>query len=449
MQEARIAYFWRMQAQSPPAALPTVLNDRRTINGWALFDWANSAYALVISSAIFPAYYVSVTADQIPVGSFTISNSALYAYAVSFAYVVIALLSPVLSGVADASGRKKFFLKLFTTLGSLSCISLFFFQGMDDITLGTAGFILATIGFTGGLVFYNAYLPEIASEDRFDRISAKGFAFGYIGSVLLLIGNLAVIMNSEALGLPSQGVATRLAFLSVGFWWLGFAQITFHRLPADRKGRFANHTLRKGFSELRKVWHQLKAMPNLKRFLIAFFFYSAGVQTVLYMAATFAEKELHFETTSLILLILTLQLVAIAGAFLFARMSEKFGNKLALMTMLLIWMGICIAGYYTYSQQLFYIIAAFVGLVMGGIQSLSRSSYSKLVPAETPDRTSFFSFYDVLEKSAIVIGTFSWGAMEELTGGMRPAILTLIVFFFLGMNILVRVRIQRDEPIPD
>lgn len=437
-----------MQAHTPAAAGPAALNDRRTINGWALFDWANSSYALVISSAIFPAYYVSVTADQIPIGRFTISNSALYAYAVSFAYVVIALLSPILSGVADASGRKKFFLKVFTTLGSISCITLFFFKGMDEIALGTAGFILATIGFTGGLVFYNAYLPEIASEDRFDRISARGFAFGYIGSVLLLIMNLAVIMNYEALGLPSRGVATRLAFVAVGIWWLGFAQITFHRLPADRKERFARHALRKGFSELRKVWQQLKDMPNLKRFLLAFFCYSAGVQTVLYMAATFAEKELGFETTNLILLILTLQLVAIGGAYLFARMSEKFGNKLALMTMLLIWMSICIAGYYTYSQQQFYLIAAFVGLVMGGIQSLSRSSYSKLVPADTPDRTSFFSFYDVLEKSAIVIGTFTWGAMEELTGGMRPAILTLIIFFFLGMNILTRVRIQRDEPIP-
>jgi MFS transporter, UMF1 family len=436
-----------MQSPIPPVVTAPALNDRRIINGWALFDWANSAYALVISAAIFPAYYVSVTSDQVAIGPYTLSNSALYAYAVSFAYVVIAFLSPILSGIADASGRKKFFMKLFTTVGSMSCVSLFFFQGMNEIVWGTAGFILATIGFTGGLVFYNSYLPEIASEDRFDRVSARGFAMGYIGSVLLLIINLAVIMNYETLGLPSKSVATRLAFVSVGIWWLGFAQITFNRLPADRKGHFAPHTLRRGFGELRKVWHQLQGMPNLKRFLMAFFFYSAGVQTILYMAATFAEKELRFETTNLILLILTLQLVAILGAYFFARVSERFGNKLSLMTMLLIWMGICIAGYYTYSQQQFYIIAAFVGLVMGGIQSLSRSSYSKLVPADTPDRTSFFSFYDVLEKGAIVLGTFSWGAMEELTGGMRPAILTLIVFFFIGMNLLVRVRIQRSEPV--
>ncbi len=434
-----------MDATAQPAT-PGLLNDRRTINGWALFDWANSAYALVISSAIFPAYYVSVTADQIPIGPFTISNSALYAYSVSLAYILIAFLSPVLSGVADASGRKMVFLRFFTTIGSISCMALYFFKGMDEIAIGTGGFILATIGFTGGLVFYNSYLPEIATEDRFDRISARGFAFGYIGSVILLVANLAIIMNHDALGLPSRSVATRLAFVSVGIWWLGFAQITFARLPKDRKSRFATHTLRKGFRELHKVWQQLKAMPNLKRFLWAFFFYSAGVQTVLYMAATFAEKELRFETTHLILLILILQLVAIGGAFLFARLSERFGNKASLMTMLLIWMAICISGYYTYTQTFFYFIAACVGLVMGGIQAMSRSSYSKLVPPDTPDRTSFFSFYDILEKVAIVLGTFTWGAMEELTGGMRPAILTLILFFLIGLNLLIGVRIQKSDP---
>ncbi|MBP6184868.1 MAG: MFS transporter [Saprospiraceae bacterium] len=434
-----------MQIISETTTPQSVLNNPRVINGWALFDWANSSYALVISSAIFPAYFMNVTADEIPIGPFVISNSALYAYALSFSYVIIALMSPILSGVADASGRKKIFLKLFTTLGALSCLALYFFKGMDELALGTIGFMMATIGFTGSLVFYNSYLPEIATEDRFDRISARGFAFGYIGSVILLIINLAVIMNFEALGLPSKSIATRLAFVSVGFWWLGFAQVTFFRLPKDKKGHFESQTLKKGFHELQKVWLQLKGMPNIKRFLTAFFFYSAGVQTVLYMAATFAEKELQFETVNLILLILTLQIVAIGGAYLFAFISERFGNKSSIMTMLLIWILVCIAGYYTYSQGTFYIIAAFVGLVMGGIQSLSRSTYSKLVPADTPDRTSYFSFYDILEKLAIVIGTFTWGAIEELTGGMRPSILTLIVFFMVGITLMIRVKIKTPQ----
>ncbi|MCF8236857.1 MAG: MFS transporter [Saprospiraceae bacterium] len=431
-------------AAAPPVATP--LNDPRTINGWALFDWANSSYALVISSAIFPAYYTSVTDDMIQLGTTSISNSALYAYALSLSYILIAVLSPILSGIADASGRKKFFLKLFTTIGALSCLTLYFFRGMGQLDTGIIGFMGATIGFTGALVFYNAYLPEIATEDRFDKISAKGFAFGYVGSVLLLVLNLAVIMNYEALGIPSQGVATRLAFVSVGVWWLGFAQVTFLRLPKDRNGRFESQTLKNGFRELRKVWQQLTHLPNLKRFLFAFFFYSAGVQTVLYLAATFAEKELHFETTNLILLILVLQLVAIVGAYFFAFVSGKVGNKKALFIMLFIWILVCMTAYYTYSQSQFYVIAAFVGLVMGGIQALSRSTYSKLVPADTPDRTSYFSFYDILEKLAIVVGTFSWGAIEQLTGGMRPSILALILFFLVGMVLLSRVTIQHAQP---
>jgi UMF1 family MFS transporter len=436
------AYFWTMQPVPPSDAAIALLNDPRTINGWAIFDWANSAYALVISAAIFPAYFVNVTDDFISLGSWTISNSALYAYAISFSYLIIAILSPILSGIADYSGRRKFFLRFFTMLGSLSCMSLFFFKSMDQIALGTLGFILATIGFTGGLVFYNSYLPEIATEDRYDRISARGFAYGYIGSVLLLILNLAVIMNYDALGLPSVGVATRLAFVSVGIWWLGFAQITFLRLPRDRKGRFARHTLQNGFRELRTVWQRVRDLPDIKRFLTAFFCYSAGVQTVLYLAATFAEKELQFGTVNLILLILLLQIVAIGGAYLFAFVSGHLGNKLALMTMLVIWMMVCIAGYYTYTQGGFYVIAGFVGLVMGGIQSLSRSTYSKLIPIDITERTSYFSFYDILEKGAIITGTFTWGAVEVLTGGMRPAILTLILFFLLGIHFLIKVRIR-------
>jgi len=417
------------------------LNDPKIIRGWTFFDWANSSYALIISSAIFPAYYASVTDDTVRFAGREISNTAVYAYAVTFAYVLIALLSPILSGVADASGKKKFFLRLFTTIGSLSCISLFFFEGMQQFGLGIGGFVLATIGFAGALVFYNSYLPEIASEDHYDRVSARGFAMGYTGSVLLLLANLAMIMNHDALGL-SKGMATRLAFVSVGLWWIGFAQIPFKRLPKDRSGRFEPHTLHKGYVELSKVWRQLPQLRELRRYLLAFFFYSAGVQTVLYMAATFAEKELHFETVNLILLILTLQLVAIGGAFLFAFLSERFGNKSSLMTMLVIWMGVCITGYYTHTQGMFYVIAAFVGLVMGGIQSLSRSTYSKLVPANTHDKTSFFSFYDILEKLAIVVGTFSWGAIEILTGGMRPAILALLVFFLIGMQALYRVKLE-------
>ncbi len=418
------------------------LNQPKIIRAWTFFDWANSAFSLVISSAVFPAYFLKVTDDQIPVAGLSMSNSSLYAYALSFSYLIIAICSPILSGIADYGGRRMLFLRFFTVIGSLGCASLFFFEGMNDLWVGVAGFMIATVGFAGGLVFYNAYLPKIASEDRYDRISARGFAMGYIGSVLLLIVNLAIILNAEALGFKDAGAATRLAFLMVGLWWIGFAQIPFRLLPKDPQDRLSAHLLTQGFQELAKVARSIAHSKNIIFFLAAFFFYSVGVQTALYLAATFAEKELHFETVELITIILILQIVGIGGAYLFAKISDWFGNKLSLMSMLLIWVGICIAAYYVNSKMQFYFLAAAVGIVMGGIQSLSRSTYSKLIPAKTEDTTSFFSFYDVLEKSAIILGTFGFGFIEQITGSMRSSILLLGTCFVIGIAILTRVRIQ-------
>lgn len=421
------------------------MNDKRIINAWAFFDWANSAFALVITAAIFPAYYVAVTDDIIHIGKISMSNSSLYAYAISAAYLVIALFSPLLSGIADYSGRRKFFLKFFTILGSAACLSLYFFEGMEQIGLGTAGFILAMVGFAGGLVFYNAFLPVIVTEDRYDRVSAKGFSFGYIGSVILLVINLIMIQFWERLGFSGQGEATRFAFLTVGIWWLGFALIPFRRLPSDERQRDTPGLLRRGFQELKKVWAAVKKEQNIKSFLFSFFCYSAGVQTVLFLAGTFAEKELAFGTAELIVIILLLQVVAILGAYASARLSEWKGNKISLVAMLLIWTAICIVGYFVQEKAQFYAIAAAVGLVMGGIQSLSRSTYSKLIPEGTQDPTSYFSFYDVLEKVAIILGTFTFGFIEQLTGSMRMSMLILGGFFILGLLLLSRVKVVRPQ----
>lgn len=421
------------------------LNQPKIIRAWTFFDWANSAFSLVISSAVFPAYFLKVTDDQLQVAGMSMSNSSLYAYALSLSYLIIAICSPILSGIADYGGRRMLFLRIFTVIGSLGCASLFFFEGMNDLWVGVAGFMIATVGFAGGLVFYNAYLPKIASEDRYDRISARGFAMGYIGSVLLLIVNLAIILNAEALGFKDAGAATRLAFLMVGLWWIGFAQIPFRLLPKDPKDRLSAHLLTRGFQELAKVARSIAHSKNIIFFLAAFFFYSVGVQTALYLAATFAEKELQFETVELITIILILQLVGIGGAFLFAKISDWFGNKLSLMSMLLIWVGICIAAYYVNSKMQFYFLAAAVGIVMGGIQSLSRSTYSKLIPVQTEDTTSFFSFYDVLEKSAIIVGTFGFGFIEQITGSMRSSILLLGTCFVIGIAVMTRVRIQHAK----
>ncbi|MEL6972994.1 MAG: MFS transporter, partial [Bacteroidota bacterium] len=341
-------------------------NDPRVLNGWAMFDWANSAFALVITVAIFPPYFLSITDDIINIGPLTISDSTLWSFCISAAYIAIAIVSPWLSGIADASGRKMFFLKVFTAIGSVGCLSLLWFNGMSTLWVGTIGFILAMIGFAGGLVFYNSYLPEIATEDMYDRISARGFAFGFIGSVLLLIVNLAMLLSPETFGLPAEDtLPARISFAMVGMWWIGFSQIPFRRLPKDEPvGSDKLSTMaRQGWKEIKKVWGDVKNHDQIKRFLFSFFCYSMGVQTILYVAAIFAEKELSFATDELIYLILVLQVVGIAGAYFFAWVSDKKGNVYSLISMLIIWTVICILAYIVQDKQPFYFVAALVGLV--------------------------------------------------------------------------------------
>lgn len=415
------------------------------IQSWAMFDWANSSYSLVISSAIFPAYFASVTDATIQVGQSSIPNSAYFSFTISIAYIFVALGLPILSGIADYSGKRLFFLRLFTVIGSIACVSLFFFRNMQTLWLGTAGFMIASIGFTSSLVFYNSYLPVIATEDKYDKTSARGFAYGYVGSVILLIVNLLIIQKKEWFGIQDEGFAVRLAFIMVGLWWFLFAQIPFRRLPSDSTAKFGKGIWKKGYHELMIVWEKLKHQNHLRRFLIAFFFYSAGVQTVLYMAATFASDELKFGGSELIVIILILQLVGLVGANFFALVSRMKGNKFSLLTMLLLWIIVCICAYFTYTKSQFYIIAAGVGLVMGGIQALSRSTYGKLLDSNEVDITSYFSFYDVLEKLAIVIGTFSFGYINLISGGMRNSVLILIVYFAIGIAILSSVNMDKTQ----
>jgi len=425
-------------------------NDPKVINGWALFDWANSAYALTIAVAIFPPYFTSKTPDVVNVFGVEMYNTTLFAVAVAVSYLVIACISPILSGIADYSGRKKLFMKFFTTLGSLACISLFFFEGNGDLAIGTLGFMLATIGFAGSLVFYNSYLPEIVTEDLYNRVSAKGFAFGYAGSVLLLICNLIVVLYPEWFGIPpDSSLPARLAFLTVGLWWIGFAQISFRRLPKDTNGVFSRKLLTKGYGEFLKVWRAVKQARNIKFFLLSFFFYSAGVQTVLSLASIFADVEMEMAASELIIVILLLQILGLAGAYLFAKLSDRIGNKEGLMLMLMLWTIVCVSGFFVVDKWHFFVLAAAVGLVMGGVQSQSRSTYSKLLPEKTPDTTSYFSFYDVLEKAATALGAFSFAITGQFSGGMRYSVLALAGFFLAGLLILLTVKVRREEGMVD
>lgn len=424
------------------------VNDQKTIQGWAFFDWANSAYALIITVAIFPGYFEAVTDDTITVLGTDMTSSAFYAFCVTAAYILIATITPLLSGIADYGGKRKNFMKFFTTLGALSCIGLFFFNDMNTLWIGAVGFILSTIGFAGALVFYNSYLPQIATPDEYDRVSAKGFSYGYVGSVILLLFNLLMIQKPELFGIEDALLPIRISFVLVGLWWLGFAQITFKRMPKDEQQPLHADAIRKGFKEIKEVWHKMKDQVNTRSFLLAYFCYTAGVQTILYMAATFAQVELGLGTFDLIIVTLILQLVAIGGAFGFAALSARKGNKYSLITMLIIWLAICIVAYYVHTEIEFFILCAAVGLVMGGIQSLSRSTYSKLLGDTTEDLASYFSFYDVLQKLAIIFGTFSFGLIAQITGGMRSSIVALGLFFLAGIIILkFKVTIQDNEII--
>lgn len=429
-----------MKATSP------ILHDQpRVLNAWAMFDWANSAFALVITVAIFPEYFNAVADDTLSLLGTTVSDTALFAYLISTSYLLIALFSPYLSGLADAGGRRLFFLKIFTTVGALSCLCLFFFTGMDTLWVGIVCFMLSMIGFAGGLVFYNSFLPLIASEKQYDRVSARGFALGFLGSVILLVFNLLMIQQPEWFGLPAESnLPVRITFVTVGLWWLGFAQIPFRRLPPDSRQSIDFARLRRrGWEQIREVAAAVMERIHIKRFLLGFFFLSAGVQTILFLASTFATAELNFATSELIQLILLLQILGIVGAYAFSFASERLGNKTALLIILSIWLVICVSGYFVESKSAFYGIAAGVGFLMGGTQALSRSTYAKLIP-EAQDSTSFYSFYDVLEKTAIVVGTASFGLLDNLTGSMRLSLLLLAVFFVVALLFIGRFRVSME-----
>ncbi|HTL06696.1 MAG TPA: MFS transporter [Chitinophagaceae bacterium] len=409
---------------------------KKVINGWAMFDWANSVYNLVITTTFFPAYYAYVTSQQFfPHGiqfmGRTYVNTELKDYVMAAGFLVIAFLSPILSSIADYKGNKKNFMRFFCYLGAACCSLLFFFD-QQHVYLGLFCLMFAGIGFYGSQVFYNSYLPEIAAQQDMDRVSAKGYSFGYIGSVLMqMIGFALVVTMSGTLPL-------KITFLLVGLWWVGFAQITFAVLPISsiQERNAKTHVLANGFVELKKVWDQLIHLPVLKRFLAAFFFYSMGVQTVMLVAIDFGIKELHLADTKLIITAVIIQLVAIAGAIGMSKLSNRIGNIRVLILTVLLWICICVAGYFMQTEMEFYILASLVGLVMGGIQSMSRSSYSKFMP-DTRDTASFFSFYDVTEKLAIVIGLISFGFIEGITHSMRSSLLALMVFFAIGLCFLL------------
>tara|TARA_B100000085_G_C18519089_1_gene502939 strand:+ start:217 stop:1539 length:1323 start_codon:yes stop_codon:yes gene_type:complete len=423
---------------------------KKLINAWAFYDWANSVYSLVISSAIFPIYYGLIFSEInfISFFGYQIKNTAVISFITAFAFVVVALMSPILSGIADYIGNKKRFMKIFVYIGSISCLGLYWFE-LQTIYLGLFFYFFALIGLWASLVFYNSYLPDIAYPDQQDIASARGFSYGYIGSVILLLINLMIIMNPNSFGIEGSSseasmTAMKYSFVSVGIWWALFSQYSFYFLPkSNREVKVTKDIFWNGYKELKLVYKELKNQTKLKRFLPAFFLYSMALQTVMLVAAYFGEEEISWgsskeKTLGLIVSILLIQVVAIFGAILTARASKYFGNIPVLIFINFFWVVLCVIAYFTKTPTQFYSVAGFVGLVMGGLQSLSRSTYSKLLP-KTFDTTSFFSFYDVTEKIGIVIGMLCFGLVDQISGSMRNGILFFIIFFVFGAFMLMRI----------
>ena len=435
---------------------------KKLLNAWAFYDWANSVYTLTIASSIFPIFYSNLfkTPDElVSAFGFEMKQTVLISVITAFTFLVVAFTSPILSGIADYVGNKKNFMKFFCYMGGLGCIGLYWFD-LDHIHTSLLFYFMGLMGYWGSLVFYNSYLPDIAHEDQQDSISAKGFSMGYIGSVLLLILNLAMVMKPDWFGFDigttdkelglAKFEAMKISFITVGLWWILFSQYTFYILP---KGVSSGHKVTKdvifnGFKELMMVWQQLKQNLRLKRYLSAFFVFSMAVQTIMLMAVYFGEKEIAWsnndeKTQGLIISILVIQLVAILGAIITSRASNKFGNIKTLIVVNFIWMCLCVYAYYMQTPMEFYIGASMVGLVMGGVQALARSTYSKFLP-ETEDTTSYFSFFDVAEKIGIVIGMLIFAIVDQRRS-MRDAILFLFVFFLIGIILLFRVPKEATE----
>jgi UMF1 family MFS transporter len=422
------------------------IGDKKLINAWAFYDWANSVYSLVIGTAVFPLFYSGITKGKVIsfLGMEWNHPDTLYSYTLSFSFLVVAIMSPILSAIADYTGNKKKFLKFFCTIGAVSVMSLYFFEGIDTVWIGIVFTFFASIGFWSSIVFYNSYLPEVAHPEDQDKVSAKGFIYGYIGSIILLVINLVMILFHEAFGI-TEALASRISFVMVGLWWLGFAQITFQALPNnlyDKKSE--KDYIWKGFRELKIVWLELKQLPTLKGFLKAFFLLSIGVQTIILLAAIFGSTELGLGAINLIVTILLIQFVAIFGAFIFSKISKKYGNFKALKITITIWILVCFCAFLLHKdlpnvESYFYGLGVMLGLVLGAIQSLARSTYSKLLP-KTQDNAIYFSFYDVTEKIAIVLGTFVYGSLYALTDSMQWSVLCLGLFFVASLIVLSRLK---------
>ena len=417
---------------------------RPELRAWAMYDWANSAFVTTIVAAVFPIYFNSVAGANLDpdVAAFR------FAAATTIALAIVAVLAPILGAVADFAGTKKKMLGSFLGLGVMATACMFFIE-QGDWQLGAGLFILANIGAAGSFVFYDSLLPHIASQQEMDRVSTAGYALGYLGGGLLLAINLAWIQRPELFGIEGQGLATRLSFLSVALWWLGFSIPLFRKVAEpvrkiEADEQIGDKPFRAAFVRLGETLREIRGYKQAFLMMLAFLVYNDGIGTIIRMATTYGT-EIGLPQESLITALLLAQFVGIPFAFLFGQVAARIGAKQAILAALSVYMGISVFSYYITTAGEFYFLALLVGMVQGGAQALSRSLFASMIPRHKS--SEFFGFFGVFEKFAGIAGPAVFGFMILATGSSRSAILSIVVFFIVGAALLARVDVEDGQRV--
>jgi UMF1 family MFS transporter len=440
-------------------AAASTVNDQREIRGWAMYDWANSAFSTTVGTVFLGPYLASLAAEAakaFPDGlarlaGIPVAPDSFLPYCVSLSVGLQVLFLPVLGAIADYSHLRKQMMRLFATIGALATIALFFTAG-SLWWLGGLLFILANLTFGAAIVFYNAYLPDIASEDQRDSVSSYGWALGYLGGGLLLVLNLAFYQLRGTLGVPT-GLAVRINLASAGVWWLGWSFVTWARLRprhARRPLPGGQTYLSAGFRQLGGTLRQIRRYPETLKFLLAYFLYNDGIQTVIAVSATFAAAPvvrggIEIDQSTLTIIILMIQFVAFGGALFWGRLAGWVGAKRSILISLVIWAAVVIFAYGGLQGESrvlqFWILGAIIAVVLGGSQAISRSLFAQMIP--DGKEAEFYSFYEVSERGTSWTGPLIFGLMNQAFGSLRPAILSLIFFFVTGLAVLPFVNVSK------
>jgi len=440
-------------------ASQATVNDRREIFGWAMYDWANSAFSTTVGTVFLGPYIASLAAKAAtasPDGmarffGIPVAPDSFLPYCISFSVGLQVLFLPILGAIADYSHLRKRMMQIFATIGAISTIAMFFIVG-NLWWLGGLLFIIANLTFGAAIVFYNAYLPDIASEEERDRTSSYGFAMGYIGGGILLALNLAFFIFSDDIGVPGD-LSVRINLASAGVWWLGFSFITWARLKPRHAARSlpASETyISIGFKQLGNTFRELKHFPETIKFLLAYFLYNDGIQTVIAVASTFAAAPIirggiELSQNTLIAVILMIQFMAFGGALFWGKLANWIGSKQSIIVSLVIWAGVVIYAYGGLKGESrvaqFFILGMFIAIVLGGSQAISRSLFAQMIPIGK--EAEFYSFYEVSERGTSWTGPLIFGLANQMFGSLRYGILALIFYFIAGLIVLPFVNVPK------